>query len=224
LFQQEPLQDFTSFSQLVQSSGFSTSPFQQCHEHSHVSSSQLLQSSHFSIILFQHTGFSHSPIHISHKSSGHVLQSSFSSILWLGHDFISLHDVEQIFVPFSAIHKSHSSFHSLIQFQHFGVRDPMMVHLSEHLCLLFIVQLSGQSSHFSSHSGLPFQHIAVVFLHSKEHFQSYQLSVQLSHSSPISSIQFQQITEHFSHRSTGQDLQVSSGSGFQLPQSGVSGL
>jgi hypothetical protein len=63
-----------------------------------------------------------------------------------------------------------------------------------------------------------------VFLHSKEHCQSYQLFVQLSHSSQISFIPFQHFLLHFSHRSTGHVKHVSPGSATQLPQFGFIGL
>jgi hypothetical protein len=65
-----------------------------------------------------------------------------------------------------------------------------------------------------------FQHFEVVALHSKEHFQSYQLLLQLSHSSHTSFFQFQHIAEHLSQRSTGHVAQVSPASIFQLPQFG----
>jgi hypothetical protein len=132
-----------------------------------------------------------------------------------------------MFLPFQflLVHKSHSSFHSTIAFQHIVLLLLILiVHFFVQLFLLFFVQLSVQSSHSSPNSTVPFQHFEVVFLHSKEHFQSYQFLSQLSHTSQISIFPFQQVAEHFSHRSTGQVLQVSPGSIFQFPQFGFNGL
>ncbi|MBR2157899.1 hypothetical protein IJ913_00370 [bacterium] len=120
--------------------------------------------------------------------------------------------------------RSHSSFHSFTPFQHTGVGERFVVHLIEQLFLLFVVQLSHQSSQSSQLSIMPFQHIDFVVLHSKEHFQSYQLLVQLSHCSHISLIQFQHFTIHLSAKSTGQVMHVSQISTTQLPQLGFEAM
>ncbi|MBR2157898.1 hypothetical protein IJ913_00365 [bacterium] len=102
--------------------------------------------------------------------------------------------------------------------------ETTLVHLSLHLLGLFVVQFKSQSSHFSFHSFIQFQHIALVLLHSKEHFQSYQLYGQLSHCSHIQTIQSQHLLEHLFHKSTGQVMHVSPGSITQFPQLGFIGL
>jgi hypothetical protein len=129
-----------------------------------------------------------------------------------------------LFFQFLFFHKSHCSSPSIIPFQHIGVGETTFVHLSLHLFGLSVVQFSAQSSHFSFHSFIQFQHIAVVLVHSKEHFQSYQLYAQLSHCSHTQTFQSQHLIEHFSPKSTGQVMHVSHGSATPFQQLGVIGL
>jgi hypothetical protein len=212
LFQHDHLHSLRSLAQLLQFSAAPTTQSQQKLVQSFTSSLQFLQFSHSSIIPFQHTGgFDQSVRHMSHKSAGQVSHVSFLSYLLFGQDFISLQSFEQIlsFAQFKCDQKSHSSFHSLIPFQQFGVVEIIFVHFSLQLCSLFGVQLFVQSSHFSSHSVLLFQHTVFVFLHSKEHSQSYQLFIPLSHSSLPSLIPFQHVREQIIHKSTGHVKHVS---------------
>jgi hypothetical protein len=123
-----------------------------------------------------------------------------------------------LFFQFLFVHKSHCSSHSIVPFQHVVFVEILVVH--RFVQLLFVLQFALHSSHSSQGSFVLFQHFEVVILHSKEHFQSYQLLVQLSHCSHVSFIQFQQDAEHLSHKSIGHVAQVSHESITQFQQFG----
>jgi hypothetical protein len=147
------------------------------------------------------------------------------SIFPFGQEYLSLQFAVQLYflLLFLYLHKSHSSSHSFTPFPQTGTGEIFVVHLIEQLFLLLDVQLSHQSSQSSQLSTFQFQHTAFVLVHSKEHFELYQLLSPLSHSSQISFLPFQHFALHFSPKSTGHVKQFSPKLTYQFQQLGFSG-